>query len=38
MHEPFVVLFFVIPLTNPWEKVLNLGVFQGFSGVLGGIP
>jgi hypothetical protein len=27
MHEPFVVLFPLIPLPNPWEKGLNFGVF-----------
>jgi hypothetical protein len=31
MHEPFVVLFLLIPLPNPWEKGLDFGVF----GVLG---
>jgi hypothetical protein len=30
MHEPFVVLFLVSPLSNPWEKVLDLGVFLSF--------
>jgi hypothetical protein len=27
MHEPFVVLFLLIPLPNPWEKGLDFGVF-----------
>jgi hypothetical protein len=27
MHEPFVVLFPLIPLPNPWEKGLNFCVF-----------
>jgi hypothetical protein len=27
MHEPFVVLFPLIPLPNPGEKGLNFGVF-----------
>jgi hypothetical protein len=27
MHEPFVVLFPLIPLPNPWEKGLDFGVF-----------
>jgi hypothetical protein len=31
MHEPFVVLFPLIPLPNPWAKRLDFGVF----GVLG---
>jgi hypothetical protein len=31
MHEPFVVLFPLIPLPNPWAKGLDFGVF----GVLG---
>jgi hypothetical protein len=31
MWEPFVVLFPLIPLPNPWVKVLDFGVF----GVLG---
>jgi hypothetical protein len=34
MHEPFVVLFLVIPLSNTWEKVLDLGVFLGFGKVV----
>jgi hypothetical protein len=34
MHEPFVVLFFVIPLSNMWEKVLSLGLFLGFGKVV----
>jgi hypothetical protein len=31
MHEPFMVLFSLIPLPNPWAKGLDFGVF----GVLG---
>jgi hypothetical protein len=27
MHEPFAVLFPLIPLPNPWEKGLDFGVF-----------
>jgi hypothetical protein len=27
MHEPFVVLFLLIPLPNPWGKGLDFGVF-----------
>jgi hypothetical protein len=27
IHEPFVVLFSLIPPPNPWEKGLNFGVF-----------
>jgi hypothetical protein len=27
VHEPFVVLFLLIPLPNPWEKGLGFGVF-----------
>jgi hypothetical protein len=40
MHELFMVLFLVIPLKNPWEKVLDFGGFFRFqeSGVLGGNP
>jgi hypothetical protein len=34
MHEPFVVIFLVISLSNPWEKVLNLRVFLAFGKVL----
>jgi hypothetical protein len=34
MCEPFVVLFLVILLTNPLEKVLNFGVFLGFGKVV----
>ena len=34
IHEPLVVLFLVIPLTNPWEKVLEFGVFLGFRKVV----
>jgi hypothetical protein len=34
MHEPFVVRFPVIPLTNPWENVLDYGVFLGFGKVV----
>jgi hypothetical protein len=34
MHELFVVLFLVIPLTNPWEKVLDFGVLLGFEKVV----
>jgi hypothetical protein len=30
MHEPFVVLFLVIPLPNSWVQVLIFGVFLGF--------
>jgi hypothetical protein len=29
MHEPFVVLCLVIPLTNPWVKGHDFGVFFG---------
>jgi hypothetical protein len=28
MHEPFVVLFPLIPLPNPWAKGLDFGVFD----------
>jgi hypothetical protein len=34
MLEPFMVRFLVIPLTNPWEKVLDLGVFLYFRKVV----
>jgi hypothetical protein len=34
MHEPFVVLFLVFPLTNSWEKVLDFGIFLGFGKVV----
>jgi hypothetical protein len=34
MHEPFIVLFLVILLTNMWEKVLDFGVFIGFRKVV----
>jgi hypothetical protein len=30
MHEPFMVPFLVIPLPNPWVKVLNFEDFLGF--------
>jgi hypothetical protein len=34
MHEPFIVLFLVISLSNLWEKVLDLGLFLGFGKVV----
>jgi hypothetical protein len=34
MHEPFVVLFLVIPFPNTWVKVLDFGVFLGFGKVV----
>jgi hypothetical protein len=39
MHEPFVVLFLLIPLSDPWVKGLDFGVFSvlGVRGTLGGI-
>jgi hypothetical protein len=34
MHEPFVVLFLVILLSNPWEKVFDLQVLLSFRKVV----
>jgi hypothetical protein len=34
MHEPFVVLFLVILLSNPWDKALDLELFLGFGKVV----
>jgi hypothetical protein len=40
MHEPFVVLFPLIPLPNLWVKGLDFGLFFGFRvrGAFGGNP
>jgi hypothetical protein len=32
--EPLVVLFLVTPLSNPWEKMLDLGFFFRFQEVV----